>query len=334
MPVEENLMQAILLTFGTAMVPVLELRGAIPVGVAAGLSPAAACLVSILGNMVPVPFILLLIRRIFDWLRGTRLFGPRIDWLERRAHLKGRMVRKYRLPGLIILVAIPLPGTGAWTGALVAALLDIRMRHALPAIFLGVVIAGAIHHADLRRGAAVLNLIRGSLSMRKFLFACGMISLMLFTLTACGSEDPAEEISRALHIDVSAGEEISSSDTHGGFHGDGISCVALQFPDSQVADAIAANAAWTPLPLDETAQALAYGVTREDGGEVFSAGPYLTDDSGDPLLPGIANGFYRLIDRHSDAGDGQNLLERASLNVTLAVYDADSDTLYFCEMDT
>ena len=133
MPVEENLMQAILLTFGTAMVPVLELRGAIPVGVAAGLSPAAACLVSILGNMVPVPFILLLIRRIFDWLRGTRLFGPRIDWLERRAHLKGRMVRKY-----------PLPGTGAWTGALVAALLDIRMRHALPAIFLGVVIAGAI----------------------------------------------------------------------------------------------------------------------------------------------------------------------------------------------
>ena len=138
MPVEENLMQAILLTFGTAMVPVLELRGAIPVGV------AAACLVSILGNMVPVPFILLLIRRIFDWLRGTRLFGPRIDWLERRAHLKGRMVRKYRLPGLIILVAIPLPGTGAWTGALVAALLDIRMRHALPAIFLGVVIAGAI----------------------------------------------------------------------------------------------------------------------------------------------------------------------------------------------
>ena len=137
MPVEENLMQAILLTFGTAMVPVLELRGAIPVGVAAGLSPAAACLVSILGNMVPVPL-------IFDWLRGTRLFGPRIDWLERRAHLKGRMVRKYRLPGLIILVAIPLPGTGAWTGALVAALLDIRMRHALPAIFLGVVIAGAI----------------------------------------------------------------------------------------------------------------------------------------------------------------------------------------------
>lgn len=86
---------------------------------------------------------------------------------------------------------------------------------------------------------------------------------------------------------------------------------------------------WTRRP-----RPLAYASPERHGGEVFSAGPYLTDDSGDPLLPGIANGFYRLIDRHSDAGDGQNLLERASLNVTLAVYDADSDTLYFCEMDT
>ena len=144
MPVEENLMQAILLTFGTAMVPVLELRGAIPLGVAAGLPPLTACAAAILGNIVPVPFIMLLVRRVFRWLRKTAFLGPKIDWLERRAHLKGRMVRKYRLPGLIILVAIPLPGTGAWTGALVAALLDIRMRHALPAIFLGVVIAGAI----------------------------------------------------------------------------------------------------------------------------------------------------------------------------------------------
>ena len=144
MSAEENLMHAILLTFTTAMVPVLELRGAIPVGVAAGLSPAVACVVSILGNMVPVPFILLLIRRIFDWLRGTRLFGPRIDWLERRAHLKGRIVKKYRTIGLIILVAIPLPGTGAWTGALVADVLDLRLRTALPAIALGVLIAGII----------------------------------------------------------------------------------------------------------------------------------------------------------------------------------------------
>ena len=143
MPVE-TMFHELLLTFFAAMVPVLELRGAIPVGVAAGLPPAAACAAAIAGNMVPVPFILLLIRRIFAWLRNTALLGTKIAALERRAHLKGRVVRKYRLPGLVILVAIPLPGTGAWTGALVAALLDIRMRHAVPAIFLGVVIAGAI----------------------------------------------------------------------------------------------------------------------------------------------------------------------------------------------
>ena len=123
---------------------IASLRGAIPAGIAAGLPPAAAAAAAILGNLVPIPFLILLLRRIFGWLRKSSWVGPKIDWLERRAHLKGRMVRKYRLPGLIILVAIPLPGTGAWTGALVAALLDIRMRHALPAIFLGVVIAGAI----------------------------------------------------------------------------------------------------------------------------------------------------------------------------------------------
>lgn len=133
-----------LLTFGTAMVPVLELRGAIPVGIAAGLPPLSACVAAVLGNLVPVPFIMLLIRRVFDWLRDSAGFGPKIVWLERRAHLKGRVVRKYRLLGLVILVGIPLPGTGAWTGALVATLLDIRLRHAVPAIFVGLVIAAAI----------------------------------------------------------------------------------------------------------------------------------------------------------------------------------------------
>ena len=140
----EALFHELLLTFGTAMVPVIELRGAIPVGVAAGLPPAVACITAILGNLVPVPFIMLLTRKVFDWLRDTRFFGPRIEWLEKRAHLKGRLVRKYRLPGLIVLVGIPLPGTGAWTGALVAALLDIRLRSAIPAILLGLIIAGGI----------------------------------------------------------------------------------------------------------------------------------------------------------------------------------------------
>lgn len=132
------------MTFCMAMVPVVELRGAIPLGIAAGLPPAAAAVAAMAGNMVPVPFILLLIRRIFRALRGVAWLGTRIDALERRAHLKGRKVRKYRTLGLVLLVAVPLPGTGAWTGALVADVLDIRMRTALPAIALGVVIAGGI----------------------------------------------------------------------------------------------------------------------------------------------------------------------------------------------
>ncbi len=135
---------ALFLTFLVGMTPVLELRGAIPLGVAAGLPPLTACAAAILGNIVPVPFIMLLVRRVFRWLRTTAFLGPKIDWLERRAHLKGRLVRRYRLPGLLLLVAVPLPGTGAWTGALVATLLDIRLRHAFPAIAAGVVIAGVL----------------------------------------------------------------------------------------------------------------------------------------------------------------------------------------------
>ena len=140
MPLGTGGLHALWMTFLVGMTPVLELRGAIPLGVAAGLPPLTACAAAILGNVVPVPFIMLLVRRIFRWLRKTAFFGPKIDWLERRAHLKGRLVRKYRLPGLILLVAVPLPGTGA----LVATLLDIRLRHAFPAIAAGVVIAGIL----------------------------------------------------------------------------------------------------------------------------------------------------------------------------------------------
>ena len=130
-------------TFLMATVPVIELRGALPFGMALGLPVWAAYLAAVLGNLFPVPFILLLLRRTFAWLRRFPRLGKWVAALERRAHLKGRTVRKYRLAGLVLLVAVPMPGTGAWTGALVADVLDIRMRTALPAIALGVLIAGA-----------------------------------------------------------------------------------------------------------------------------------------------------------------------------------------------
>ena len=143
----ETVFGKLLMTFFTAMAPVVELRGAIPLGVAAGLPPAVAAVTAMAGNLVPVPFLLLLLRRVFRLLRGISWLGPKIDALEKRAHLKGRTVKKYRTLGLVLLVAIPLPGTGAWTGALAADVLDIRMRTALPAIAAGVVIAVMTHPA-------------------------------------------------------------------------------------------------------------------------------------------------------------------------------------------
>ncbi len=127
-----------------SMVPVIELRGGIPYGVGFGLPYPVAFIAAFIGNMIPVPFIILLLRRIFDRLRQHGRLGEIIERLETRAQLKGEKVRKFKKAGLFILVAIPLPGTGAWTGALVASVLDMRLKDALPAIALGVLTAGFI----------------------------------------------------------------------------------------------------------------------------------------------------------------------------------------------
>ncbi len=141
----ETTIGRILATFLISMIPVVELRGGLPYGIALGLPYPLALTAAVLGNMVPVPFIIVYIRRVFAWLRKhfAKLDGF-ISKLEKKAHVKGRMVQKYSVIGLCLLVAIPLPGTGAWTGALVAAMLDMRLKKAVPTIFLGVLIAAAI----------------------------------------------------------------------------------------------------------------------------------------------------------------------------------------------
>lgn len=128
----------------TAMLPVLELRAAIPFGASLRLPFIPVVLVSIIGNMLPVPFILLLMRHILNWMRSIPRMAILAEKIETRAHLKSQNVKKYRWLGLCILVAIPLPGTGAWTGAMVATVLNMRLRDALPSIFLGVCIAAAL----------------------------------------------------------------------------------------------------------------------------------------------------------------------------------------------
>ena len=132
-------------TFFISMLPVGELRLGLPYGIALGLEYPLALMAALLGNMVPVPFIIVYIKRIFAWLRRHM---PRMDALitrlENRANLKGETVQKYGHWGLLLFVAIPLPGTGAWTGSLIAALLDIPTSKAVPVILIGVCIAAMI----------------------------------------------------------------------------------------------------------------------------------------------------------------------------------------------
>ncbi|MEI3101354.1 MAG: small multi-drug export protein [Oscillospiraceae bacterium] len=134
-----------LTTFFISMLPIVELRAGLPYGIALGLDYPLALTAALVGNMIPVPFIVVYIRRVFVWLRAHfKKMDSFITKLENKAHLKGETVRKYGPLGLLIFVAIPLPGTGAWTGALIAALLDMRLKSAVPSIFLGVCIAATI----------------------------------------------------------------------------------------------------------------------------------------------------------------------------------------------
>lgn len=128
-----------------AMAPVSELRGAIPYGLSNDIPEGVLYPLCVLANMLPVPFIMLFLRRVLAWMRsrGGRLQKAAV-WLETRGRAKSELYQKYELFGLFVLVAVPLPGTGAWTGALVAALLDLRMKTAIPAIGGGVAAAGVI----------------------------------------------------------------------------------------------------------------------------------------------------------------------------------------------
>lgn len=130
--------------FLIAMLPLAELKVAIPFGVSMGMNVYHAAFLSILGSMVPVPFILLLLRPIIAWFRKTSIGNGLADKITNRLMGKSKKVKKYRVLGLFIFVAIPLPTTGVWTGSGIAALLNMRIRDALISIFLGNCCAAAI----------------------------------------------------------------------------------------------------------------------------------------------------------------------------------------------
>lgn len=133
------------IVFLISMIPILELRGALLVaGPLLGVPVGTAIPLCIVGNILPVPFILLLITPIFRWMKGTRRLKPMVDKLEAKAMSKSDKIEKYEFWGLVLFVGIPLPGTGAWTGSLIAALLGIKFKKAFPAIVLGICIATVI----------------------------------------------------------------------------------------------------------------------------------------------------------------------------------------------
>ena len=135
-----------LILFIISMVPILELRGGLLAAGPAFLNIPMwrAIPVGIIGNLLPIPFILLLITKIFDWMKGTKRLKPVVEKLEKKAMSESANIEKYEFWGLVAFVGIPLPGTGAWTGALIAALLGIRFRKAFPAIVIGVCLAACI----------------------------------------------------------------------------------------------------------------------------------------------------------------------------------------------
>ena len=127
-----------------SMVPILELRGGLIAASLLGVNIFTAIIVCIVGNLIPIPFILLFITPIFRWLKRTKLFKPLVEKIEKKSMSKSDQIKKYEFLGLVLFVGIPLPGTGAWTGSLIASLLDIKFKKSFPAIICGLILATII----------------------------------------------------------------------------------------------------------------------------------------------------------------------------------------------
>ena len=132
------------IVFIISMVPILELRGGLIAASLLGINIFEAIGICIVGNLIPIPFILLFITPIFRWLKKTKLFRPFVEKLEEKSMSKSDQIKKYEFLGLVLFVGIPLPGTGAWTGSLIASLLDIKFKKAFPAIVCGLLLATVI----------------------------------------------------------------------------------------------------------------------------------------------------------------------------------------------
>ena len=146
----------LIITFFVSMVPIIELRGGVPIATGMGVEWYIALPIAIVGNIIPVPFILLFLKKIFAWMTKQKgFFAKVVTKMEERAFQKKDVIEKYGPWGLLLFVAIPLPGTGAWTGALIASVLGISMKKSFAAIVVGVISAGIIM-SFISYGAAAL----------------------------------------------------------------------------------------------------------------------------------------------------------------------------------
>lgn len=133
-----------LIVFIISMLPILELRGGLIAASLLDMNPVTSFIVCFLGNIIPIPFILWFITPLFNKMKKTKLFSGLVTKLENKAMSKKEQIEKYEFWGLLLFVGIPLPGTGAWTGCLIAALLDMNKKKSFVAATLGVIMAGII----------------------------------------------------------------------------------------------------------------------------------------------------------------------------------------------
>lgn len=134
----------IIAIFIVSMIPILELRGGLIAAAILNINPVVSFIVCIIGNIIPIPFILWLITPLFKKLKTLRKLDKFVDKLEKKALRKKDQIEKYEFLGILLFVGIPLPGTGAWTGSLIAALLDMNKKKSLIAAICGVILAGLI----------------------------------------------------------------------------------------------------------------------------------------------------------------------------------------------
>ena len=133
-----------ILVFIISLFPILELRGGLIAAALLGLSPWTSYIICIIGNLLPVPFILLLINKILDWMRKSKHFSKIAKWLDKKVEKHKGKIEKYGYLGVVLFVGIPLPGTGAWTGALIASVLEMDKKKTFIAICIGIVMASII----------------------------------------------------------------------------------------------------------------------------------------------------------------------------------------------